>query len=65
MFGRVKKPVPPALPAPELDSTPEYVELYNSAWEDYYTDQAVYENKRKFQDSKQSYYTAKKTKLFL
>lgn len=45
MFGKVKKPVAPALCEPELDSTAEYVEQYNAAWEKFYDEQDAYEAK--------------------
>jgi hypothetical protein len=45
MFGKVKKPVAPILPEPELDSTAEYVAQYNEAWEKFYDAQDAYEAK--------------------
>lgn len=45
MFGKVKKPVAPALFEPELDSTPEYVAEYTAAWEKFYVEQEAYEAK--------------------
>lgn len=45
MFGRNKKPVAPLLDEPQLDSTQEYIDTYNAAWEKYYEDQDAYEAK--------------------
>lgn len=45
MFGKKKAPVPPAMDAPELDSSAEYVNRYNEAWEAFYVAQEAYEIK--------------------
>lgn len=45
MFGRNKKPVAPLMDEPQLDSTAEYIDAYNAAWEKYYEEQDAYEAK--------------------
>lgn len=45
MFGRNKKPVAPMMDEPQLDSTQEYIDSYNAAWEKYYEAQAAHEEK--------------------